>query len=222
MNWGEGRGPITQDGSAVEVYLNLPYRGELELLAQHLPARCSVLELGCGTGRLTRRLLEKGHAVTAVDNSAEMLSHVPDAAIKVLRDIERLDLGRTFDVVLVASNLVNVGDDDARSAMLAACRRHLAPDGELLFQRFDPEWLRKVEPGPFPSIGEVAIAIERVVRRGLLLDMTVRYAMGEAEWKQHFTARLLDDEAVRDALLEAGFASVTWIDPRWGAAGPSA
>ena len=215
---GEGRGVITQDGCAVEVYLELPYRGELELLAGHLPPQCSVLELGCGTGRLTRHLLDRGCVVTAVDNSEEMLRHVPAAASRVCSDIERLDLGRTFDVVLLASNLINVADDSARSAQLAACRRHLAPRGTLLFQRFDPAWLRTVQPGPFPSIGEVGIDIDRVVLHGDTADMSVRYAIGDAEWKHHFTARVLDDGDILLALHQAGFAAPEWIDTRWGAA----
>src|SRR5688500_17428221 len=106
-NTGEGPGVITQDGCAVEIYLKLPYRGELELLAAHIPPRGSILELGCGTGRLTRRFLAQGHAVTAVDNSADMLRHVPEAANKVCGDIEELELGRAYDVVLLASNLIN-------------------------------------------------------------------------------------------------------------------
>jgi SAM-dependent methyltransferase len=215
---GEGRGVITQDGCAVEVYLKLPYRGELEFLAAHLPPRCSILELGCGPGRLTRRLLDKGHAVTAVDNSAEMLCHVPDAATKVCSDIEKLELGHIFEVVLFASNLINVGEDSMRRPQLAACRRHLLPHGTLLFQRFDPAWLRAVEPGPFPSVGEVEMTIERVVRHGSIVHMSIRYAIEEAEWRHHFTARILDDDDVRLALLEAGFSGLTWIDTKWGVA----
>ena len=215
---GEGPGVITEDGCAVDVYLKLPYRGELELLAAHLPAGCSILELGCGTGRLTRRLLERGHVVTAVDNSAEMLSHVPEGAARACCDIERLELGRVFDVVLLASNLVNVGDDAIRAAQLLACRRHLAPGGELLFQRFDPAWLRAVEPGPFPSIGEVGIAIERAERHGDRVDISLRYTLGDTAWRQHFTARVLDDERITKALKGAGFGAPSWIDPRWGVA----
>ena len=215
---GEGPGVITQDGCAVEVYLKLPYRDELEILAGHLPRECSVLELGCGAGRLTRHLLARGHAVTAVDNSAEMLRHVPDSATKVCCDIEQLELGRTFDVVLLASNLINVAEHPVRRAQLEACRRHLSPRGSLLFQRFDPDWLRTVEPGPFPSIGEVEITIERVVRAENVVHMSIHYAIGQAVWKQHFTARVLDDDEIRVSLLEAGFAAVTWIDSRWGRA----
>lgn len=216
--WGEGPGVITQDGCAVEVYLKLPYRGELELLAGHLPPQASILEVGCGTGRLTRHLVNAGHSVTAVDNSPDMLRHVPDAANKVCRDIERLDLGRAFDVVLFASHLINVADDSTRRAQLDACRRHLSSRGTLLFQRFDPAWLRTVQPGPFPSIGDVAIAIARVVRDGNEVHMSIRYATHEAEWMHHFIATILDDADVRLALLEAGFGEMAWIDPKWGVA----
>ena len=215
---GEGPGVITQDGCALEVYRRLPYRGEVELLAAYLPPGSSVLELGCGTGRLTRPLVEQGHAVTSVDNSSEMLRHVPDAATKVCSDIERLDLGRTFDVVLLASNLINAADDATRSEQLAACRRHLAPRGTLLFQRFDPAWLAAVEPGPFPSIGEVDIAIERADHQGDVVHMSIRYAVGESEWRHHFTARVLGDDEIGRALQDAGFGVPAWIDARWGAA----
>jgi hypothetical protein len=99
--------------------------------------------------------------------------------------------------------------------------RHLSPRGTLLFQRFDPAWLRTVEPGPFPSVGEVEISIERVVRQGSVVRMSIRYAIGEAEWRHHFTARILDDDDVRLALLETGFSALAWIDTKWGVASSS-
>ena len=215
---GEGPGAITPDGCAVDVYLALPYGGELERLAAYLPPHASVLELGCGCGRVTRRLVEAGFAVTAVDSSAAMLRHVSDAASKVDCHIERLDLGRTFEVVLLGSNLVNTPDLTIRDALLRSCRRHAAPDGRLLFERHDPVWLRSAEAGPVPPMGAVQVLIERVVHRGELVDMSVRYAIAAAEWKQHFTARILEDDEAWSALRQAGFSNLEWIDKRWGAA----
>ena len=81
-------------------------------------------------------LVSLGHQVTAVDNSAEMLANVRGAAT-VQAEIEALDLGRRFACVLLASQLINVGDRQ-RAAFLATCARHVAPDGVVLIQRYDP------------------------------------------------------------------------------------
>ena len=81
-----------------------------------------MLELGCGVGRITRQLVRLGFRVTAVDESPEMLMHVRDAETVQAR-IEELDLGRRFDAVLLASNLVTA-EPEQRQAFLETCRRH--------------------------------------------------------------------------------------------------
>lgn len=215
---GEGRGPITGDGCAVELYRLLPYRGELAIFDRFLSPRSSVLELGCGTGRLTGSFLAAGHAVTAVDNSAEMLRHVPDDATKVHANIEDLELDHHFDVALLASCLVNTPLDSSRHAQLAACRRHLAPAGLLIFERFEPSWLRSVAKGPVGSLGEVGVSVEHVARDGNLVSLSLRYATATEEWRQHFAAIVLDDADVQRDLTGSGFGAIEWIDCRWGAA----
>src|SRR4029079_15696758 len=67
------------DGSPVTVSLRLPSRGEGELVAAALPPPASLLELGCGTGRVTQQLVARGYSVVAVDESQEMLAHVRGA-----------------------------------------------------------------------------------------------------------------------------------------------
>lgn len=216
---GEGRGAITSDGSAVELYLRSPYRGELEALSKWLPPSCSVLELGCGVGRITRALLSRGCAVTAVDNSPEMLAHVPDEASRVCSDIELLDLRRKFDVVLYASNLINTPDYSARREQLTACRRHLLVDGSLLFERFDPAWLLSVESGSVGAIGNgVAVRVDRVIRKGSVVEISLTYSTNADEWRQHFPAEVLHDRDVEGILSEAGFRAVHWVNARWGCA----
>lgn len=110
------------DGSPVDVYLRLPDRGEGELVTAALPPPASLLELGCGTGRVTRQLVARGYSVVAVDESPEMLAHVR-AAETVRARIEELDLGRRFDAVLLLSNLLTV-EAEQRQAFLDACARH--------------------------------------------------------------------------------------------------
>lgn len=51
-NAGTGPGVITPDGCAVDFYALLPPMGEPEIIAAAAPPGASILELGCGTGRL--------------------------------------------------------------------------------------------------------------------------------------------------------------------------
>lgn len=96
---GAGPGAITPDGCAVDLYSRLSVGNEPEVIAAAVPAGASLLELGCGAGRVTHPLLERGFAVTAVDESAQMLARVRGART-VQSPIESLDLGETFDVVM--------------------------------------------------------------------------------------------------------------------------
>lgn len=113
---------VAPDGSPVEVYLRLPERGEGELVSAAIPPPASLLELGCGVGRMTRQFTRLGYEVVAVDESPEMLEHVRDAETVCAR-IEGLDLGRRFDAVLLLSNLFTTVPDQRR-AFLDTCSRH--------------------------------------------------------------------------------------------------
>lgn len=219
-NSGEGPGPQTGDGCSVELYLRVPYYGEVELLAPAIPGP-DVLELGCAVGRMTRHLLAHGYRVTAVDNSPEMLAHVPAEATRVCANIEDLELDSRFDAVIFASCLVNTPVAE-RTALLAACYRHLKPGARLLFERYDPAWLAKAKVGPLGAMGEIEMHVDRVERATDHVDMTFRYRSGADEWLHHFTAVPLGDEQVRACLSAAGFEDVSWINPRWGCAAKNA
>lgn len=213
-----GPGPKTRDGCSVELYRRLPYLGEVERLLPWIPPGSSVLELGCGVGRVTSHLLAAGHHVTAVDNSAEMLEHAPSEATRVLSDIEDLHLGEAFDAVILGSCLVNTPDDALRGRQLERCRRHLHAGGVLLLERFDPDWLREVAVGHTGRIGDVDMSVLEAAHRDLEVDLCFRYEVRQEAWLQRFTARILDDEAITHVLARAGFDPTTWINRRWAAA----
>lgn len=215
---GFGRGPKTRDGCSVELYLRTPYCGEVELFQPWIPPGSSVLELGCGVGRITRVLLARGYRVTAVDNSVEMLAHVPSQASKTCADIEALALETTFDAVIFVSCLINNPDAAIRAKQLAKCRDHLKPDGHLIFERYDPGWLADVQIGALGKIGKIDMQVDAVQRDGPNVYLCLRYHDGREDWLHCFTDSILTDDDVRSCLLSAGFAAPHWIDSRWGVA----
>jgi SAM-dependent methyltransferase len=196
------------DGSPVEVYARLPELAEGEIVASAIPAGASVLELGCGTGRITRQLVRLGYRVTAVDESAEMLAHVRDAET-VQAQIEGLDLGRRFDAVLLASNLVTT-EPDQRRAFLETCRRHA---DVVVCEGLPLAW--SPEDGE-TVLGDVVsrLQVERV-EDGLVRG-EMEYESGGKTWRHAFEMRVFDDEAeLSDALAEAGLRLDRWLDARW-------
>ncbi len=209
----------TPDGSPVELYKLLPAMGEPELVHSAIPAGATVLELGCGAGRITHALGALGHPVTAVDESPEMLAEVRGAQT-VLSRIEDLDLGRSFGCVLLMSNLVN-NEDDKRRAFVRTCRRHVADDGVVLIERMDPQprWGSSVgEYGPFHI--EVELQPDGDSLRGIVV-----YSLPDGRrWTHRFGpgGRVLDDDAIRTELADAGLRLERIFGPkrRWCLARP--
>jgi SAM-dependent methyltransferase len=219
VNRATGRGAITADGCPVEVYLRFPPKGEAELVHDVAGDGATVLDLGCGTGRITHPLIALGHPLTAVDASADMLAHVHGAQT-VQSSIAELDLGRVFDCVLLASHLVNTVDDAERRALLTAAGRHLAADGVLIAEIYPAEWFHTVQERPGGHIGDVAADLCDVRRAGDVLTATIRYRVAEDEWTQTFDALRLDEAALRHELRDAGLSFERWLrgDESWFAA----
>ncbi|UXH77223.1 class I SAM-dependent methyltransferase [Roseateles amylovorans] len=223
---GSGPGAQTKDGCSVEVYRRSRYAGELEEIRPHLPSGAAVLELGCGTGLLTHRLLEFGCQVTGVDNSAEMLAHVSDRVRRIHADIEGLTLPERFDVVLLPSGLINHADPTVRGAFLAAARRHVAPDGHLIVNCHDAAWLRTAEVGTVGQTASLKLALTEVSRTTVdgedRVHMVLRYTMDSESWTHAFWATPLDESAVKALLLANGFQRMEALDERrrWFAVRP--
>lgn len=200
---GTGPGAITPDGCAVEVYTRLPVGPEPDVVAAAVPGRGSLLELGCGVGWMIHPLIERGFTVTAVDESAEMLERVRGART-IRGSIEDLDLGETFDVVLLASFLVHAGDVEVRRGILRTCARHAARDGCVLIQREGEDYhtglpRERKDPGGFT----VRIVSADPVGDGVN-SVRAEYVFPDAVWTQTFLSRPLTREQFETALAEAG------------------
>jgi SAM-dependent methyltransferase len=211
-----GPGPITQDGCAVDLYLLLPAMGEADIVHAAAPAGASVLDLGCGTGRVAHALIDLGHDVVAVDQSAEMLAHVRGART-VCAPIAGLDLGRRFDAVLLASQLLNAPDESDRQDLLATATLHVAATGRVIVQWHPPAWFDTVTDGAGGRVGAVEVDLVDVHRHGDLVSATVRYRADAALWTQPFTARRLTDDDLGTELTTAGLRFDGWLtdDHAW-------
>ncbi|MBK8903423.1 MAG: class I SAM-dependent methyltransferase [Anaerolineaceae bacterium] len=111
-------------------------------LASELKAQ-RILDLGCGTGLLTRQLAVAGRQVTGVDPSSAMLAYArrqPGAERVRWIEGDSSALGTpAADLVLMTSNVAQVFLDDAE---WAATQRHihaaLRPGGHLAFESRNP------------------------------------------------------------------------------------
>lgn len=113
-------------------------------------ARGPVLEVGCGTGRILLPIARAGIPITGIDSSKQMLERCRaklqgERATLMQRDMRDFDLGATFDLIIapfrVIQHLTTI-DDQLR--FLATVARHLAPQGRLIFDVFNPSFDRLV------------------------------------------------------------------------------
>jgi SAM-dependent methyltransferase len=107
--------------------------GEADFVASLAPG--SVLDAGCGTGRVAIELARRGIAVVGVDRDGAMLRVARGRAPQVpwvLADLTAFALARTFDVVVLAGNVPLFAAPGTQAALVAACARHVGPGGALV------------------------------------------------------------------------------------------
>jgi SAM-dependent methyltransferase len=107
--------------------------GEANFVMRFRPR--SVLDAGCGTGRVARELARRGVTVVGVDRDAGMLSTAQEKAPELdwrRADIAAVELGRTFEAVVLAGNVMLFVDRGSEAAVVANMARHLEPGGRLI------------------------------------------------------------------------------------------
>ena len=107
--------------------------GEADFVMRFSPT--SVLDAGCGTGRIARELARRGVDVVGVDLDETMLSTARRKAPSLAwhcADLASIDLGRTFDVILLAGNVMIFLTPGTEAAVVVNLVRHLAPGGRLV------------------------------------------------------------------------------------------
>lgn len=107
--------------------------GEADLVRTFHPD--TVLDAGCGTGRVAIELARHGIAATGADVDPSMLATARRLAPHLTwhqQDLADLDLGRTFDLVIMAGNVPLFTPPGTQPALVAGAARHITPGGHLL------------------------------------------------------------------------------------------
>lgn len=107
--------------------------GEASLVRSFSPEK--VLDAGCGSGRVAIELARHGIEVVGVDIDASMVAEARRRApnlVWIETNLVALDLGRTFDVVVLAGNVPLFCAPAMRHLMIDACARHVSPGGAMV------------------------------------------------------------------------------------------
>ncbi len=120
------------------------FEDDIDFYNRYLPEKCSILELGCGTGRIARRVAGKDRRVTGIDISPHMLKKANRKKSNYCRyicmNMEQLAFTSFFDAILIPYNTLNLLSKKKRIvSCLKDCRSHLTESGKLYLQLFIPD-----------------------------------------------------------------------------------
>ncbi|WP_405908194.1 class I SAM-dependent methyltransferase [Streptomyces sp. NBC_00828] len=178
-----------------------------------------VLDLGCGTGRLTLGIAAAGHAVTGVDPARASLDAAcakPGAGRVVWVEGTSSNLpDASFGVAVMTSHVAQFFvKDDEWARTLADLRRSLLPGGRLFFDTRDPRDRRWEQWNPvgsrrritLPDSGVVTAWTEVTAVRDGAVSFTHHYTFPDGqELLSTATLRFRAEADIRSSLHNAGF-----------------
>lgn len=185
----------------------------------------SILDMGCGTGRLACDLAARGHAVTGAEPSTAMLDIARQRS--GAQDVMWINSGATdlsianrFDLIFMTGHVFQVFlRDDEISTALRVLRDHLAPHGRLAFETRNPlvrkweQWTaekttRHIE---VTGIGTVQVHQETRSVAGPLVTYETHFRFPDGDvLVASDTLRFLNYDELATHLHDAGFNEVTW------------
>jgi SAM-dependent methyltransferase len=193
-----------------------------------------VLELGCGTGRITLAIAEAGYRIMGLDISERMLDRAAEKRGTLRRearervhlvqgDMVRFDLGEKFRAVLIPFRpFQHLLETEEQIACLDCARKHLAANGRLIVDFFQTDPQRMHDPmfqnesqlveydlpdGRHVALSERVAAFHRGLQRNdVEMIFQVRHADGRQErLVMAWTLRYFFRYEVEHLLARCGF-----------------
>lgn len=180
MNIGYKVGELIYDAN---IYDGLnTFLSDLQFYKKWLPKNkeAEILELCCGTGRLTIPIAKDGYSICGVDYTPSMLEQAKMKAIEaelvidfIEADIRMLDLQEKFDLIFIPFNSIHhlYRNEDLFNA-LGCVRNHLKAGGLFLLDCFNPNIQYIVES---EKVQAVIAEYTTDDGRDVLIKQTMRY-----------------------------------------------
>ncbi|MDD1779167.1 MAG: class I SAM-dependent methyltransferase [Candidatus Helarchaeota archaeon] len=128
-----------------------PFTGkDINFYRENLPSRDStVLEIGCGTGRVLIQLAKHCKYIVGIDISESMIAQCKqklksaglhsDKAMVQVNDVGKFRSSNKFDLIIAPFRVFqNIDDDNAIEAFFNTIRFHLADNGKCILNVFKP------------------------------------------------------------------------------------
>ena len=187
-----------------------------------------ILEIGAGSGRISLPLVQEGHTVYGIDNSAEMLSLAeqkrsqlsPDLQKRAhfsVQDMTEFELPLKFPLCIMPFRvfLHNLSTGD-QIATLDCIYEHLEPDGILAFDLFVPlynmlarsEWSETYTPDELAGDHDDLTVTSHVVHDPAkqLLTINNRYRQNRENFERQMQYRYIFRYEMEHLLSMCGFA----------------
>jgi len=190
------------------LYANETHREYLLKFLGRVPPRSTLLSAACGAGRYDGMLLEAGHSVVGIDQSAGMLARARERFPEVRYEklgLQEMDFREPFDGVICMDALEHVCPEDW-PGILRGFREALKPGGVLYFtvvlaeaKELEEAYEQALGRGLPVVFGEVADEVEEAYERTLELPVVLADEADEAAY--HYCPSL---EQVRAWIGQAG------------------
>jgi len=181
--------------------VDIATRETLEFVTSHLPRGATILEVGCGDGRVASQLLKCGYRVTGLDSKSDMIVKARTRGVPTVIGLwPKFDSKVAFDAIAFTRSLHHI---TPLSEAIVRARDLLSPAGLLLIEDFAPDEVNEATIHWFVKVlrSEQAKALINLVA-GQLATKLLSAADVMQTWHQNRGHDLHSFTAMNEAIAE--------------------